>query len=240
MAHGAQLPYRLLAGVVPVPRGWLIASAKYQGVTVAPEEPRIEKTFMDVLDYKPAYHVIATFSPIGLLDEPVAKGRSCEREARRLLGAPRASAIASAPVRRALACSTYEQAATASGGSLSPVRWAQMARIAEVDKAIAPYWQRTVFEVHPELSFYQLADDKPLRYSKRTRAGAEERRLLLEARLPGAERVLDASLPEISRAQLLDAAACLWTARRIASRAISRLPEDPEWDALGLRMEIVR
>jgi predicted RNase H-like nuclease len=32
----------------------------------------------------------------------------------------------------------------------------------------------------------------------------------------------------------------MWTARRIVSRAITRLPEDPEWDSQGLRMEIVR
>jgi predicted RNase H-like nuclease len=39
---------------------------------------------------------------------------------------------------------------------------------------------------------------------------------------------------------LLDAAACLWTARRVAARAATRIPMDPEWDSQGLRMEIVR
>ncbi len=238
--RGAQLPYRLLAGAIPVPAGWLVASAKLQGATIAPEEPRIESTFIDLLDYKPAYQIIALSAPIGLLDEPVPKGRACERDARRLLGVPRASAIASAPIRRALSCTTYEEAAAANGGHLSPVRWRQFAKIAEVDKAIAPYWQRTVFEVHPELSFFQLASDNSVRFPKHTRAGAEERRALLEARLPGVERVIDSRLRGTTEAQLLDAAACLWTARRIASRAINRLPEDPEWDALGLRMEIVR
>lgn len=32
----------------------------------------------------------------------------------------------------------------------------------------------------------------------------------------------------------------LWTARRIAARAVSRLPENPEWNEDGLRMELVR
>jgi predicted RNase H-like nuclease len=42
------------------------------------------------------------------------------------------------------------------------------------------------------------------------------------------------------RHHIVDAAACLWTARRIAGRAVNRVPEDPEWDDIGLRMEIVR
>ena len=238
--HGAQLPYQLLAGVVPVSAGWLVASAKWQGATVAPEEPRVADAFIDILDYKPAYRVIAVFTPIGLLDEPRPKGRSCERDARRVLGVPRASAIASSPPRTALGCSTYEEAKRASGDHLSPIAWHRFGRTAEVDKVIAPYWQRTVFEVHPELSFFQLGGDRPLRYPKRTRAGTEEREGMLKSKLPGVERLVGATIPGISRAQLLDAAACLWTARRIAARAVSRLPEDPEWDSLGLRMEIVR
>ena len=82
---------------------------------------------------------------------------------------------------------------------------------------IAPYWQRTVFEVHPELSFFQLNGDAPVRYSKHTRAGQDERRALLVDRLPGVERIIDARIRGLSRAHFLDAAACLWTARRIAA-----------------------
>ncbi len=238
--RGAQLPYRLLAGVVPCPRGWLAATAKLQGITMSPEEPQVFPTFLEVLDYKPAYQVIALFAPVGLLQEPVVRGRSCDREARRLLGQPRANAIASAPPRIALSCPSYAEAAAASGGHLSPVRWQQMAKIAEVDAAIAPYWQRTVFEVHPEVTFFQLNENQPVQFSKHTIPGVEERRRLLSARVPGVERTLDATLPRISPSQLLDAAACLWTARRILSRAVTRLPEDPEWDEMGLRMEIVR
>lgn len=220
--------------------GWLVASAKLQGSTIAPEEPHLAQNFLDVLDYKPAYEVIALFAPVGLLVDPVAGGRACERAARGLLGMPRASAIASAPVRAALGCSTYAEAAAANGGSLSPVRWRQFAKIMEVDRGIAPYWQRTVFEVHPELSFFQLGEDQSLRYPKRSKLGIEERESLLRRRLPGVERIVDFDGLQVARVQLIDAAACLWTARRVASRAITRLPEHPEWDALGLRMELVR
>jgi predicted RNase H-like nuclease len=30
------------------------------------------------------------------------------------------------------------------------------------------------------------------------------------------------------------------TARRIAARAVDRIPEDPEWDEQGIRMELLR
>ncbi len=238
--RGARLPYRTLAGVVPCPRGWLAATAKLQGITMAPEEPQVFPSFLEMLDYKPAYQVIALFAPVGLPDEPIPLGRHCERDARRVLGAPRSAAIVSAPARPALAQNSYKEAAKANGGHLSVVAWSLRTRIAEVDANIAPYWQRTVFEVHPELSFYQLGEDRSLRYPKRTEAGLAERRTLLEARFPGIERILDAHLPKVTASHLQDAAACLWTARRIISRAVTRLPDDPEWDSQGLRMEIMR
>jgi predicted RNase H-like nuclease len=207
---------------------------------MSPEDPQVFRSFLEVLDYKPAYQVIAIFSPIGLLDRPRAGGRSCELAARRLLGWPRAGAIASAPIRPVLSCSDYNEAVGVNGGVLSPLVWRQRRHIAEVDKDIAPYWQRTVFEVHPELSFFQLNGDRPMAYSKRSQGGKDERRQLLSAKFPEMGRILDVRLPTISEARLLDAAACLWTARRIMSRSVDRVPEDPEWDSQGLRMEMVR
>lgn len=238
--RGSHLPYRTLAGAVPYANGWLVASAKLQGITMSPEEPQVFSKIVDVLDYKPAYQIVALFAPIGLLDESAPGGRHCDRDARRLLGRPRSSAIVSAPARPVLTCANFAEATKANGGHLNPVSWRQMRRIAEVDANLAPYWQRTVFEVHPELSFFQLNSDRPVRFSKHARAGIEERISLLQDRFPGVERVLDARVAGVKKPQLIDAAACLWTARRIVSRAVSRLPEDPEWDGLGLRMEIVR
>ncbi len=238
--RGAPLPYRTLAGVVPCPGGWLAATAKLQGITISPEEPQVFSSFLAVLDYKPAYEVVALFCPVGLLDDSIPKGRHCDRDARRLLGRPRSGAIGSAPGRTALVFETPEGVRKDRPGGVSAVGWHLIKHIAEVDTEMAPYWQRTVLEVHAELSFYQLNGDQPLRFSKHTQRGREERRLLLETRIPGVERILDARIPRVKAAHLLDAAACLWTARRIISRAVDRVPERPVWDAKGLRMEIVR
>jgi predicted RNase H-like nuclease len=113
-------------------------------------------------------------------------------------------------------------------------------RTAEVHEQMAPYWQRTIFEVHPELSFFQLNGDKPVRFSKHTRAGQDERRGLLDGRMPGVERIINEKVRGATAAHLLDAAACLWTARRVISRGVVHLPEHPEWDSEGMRMEFVQ
>lgn len=234
--RGARLPYRLLAGVVPCPAGWLIAGAKLQGITTAPEEPFVVRTFLEVLDYKPAYNVLAVTAPIGLPDEPTPGGRACDREARKLVGRRRGGAITSAPSRAELA----SLASGTRGVHLSAVARAMAARFREVDEALSPYWQRTVFEVHPELSFMQLNEDVPMRFPKHSKDGVEERRTLLEARLPGCARILEARGKGMGASHLIDAAVSLWTARRVAARAVTRIPENPVWDSKGLRMEIVR
>ena len=196
-------------------------------------------TILEVLDYKPSFEVIALACNIGLLEQHTKGGRMCDREARKLLGFPRSGAIFSAPIRNALTATSYDEADQLNGG-MSSVAYNMLPYVAEVDAAIAPYWQRTVFEVHPELSFYQLNNDTPMSYSKHGHRGPAERRALLENRVPGIDQILDAKVKGVRKTQLLDAAACLWTARRIAGRAVNRVPEDPQWDELGLRMEIVR
>jgi predicted RNase H-like nuclease len=213
----------------------MVAGAKLQGITLSPEAPQVFRTLIDIFDYKPAFQIIALAAPIGLLDEPIAGGRRCDRDARRLLGWPRNGSIVSAPAR-----SSLRDCLAGIEVSLSAVSRRIITRVAEVDENVQPYWQRTVFEVHPELSFFQLNEDQPLRYSKHRRMGVEERTALLKARLPGVERILDQRIPGAKPAHSVDAAVCLWTARRIAARAVNRLPEDPEWDSAGLRMEIVR
>jgi predicted RNase H-like nuclease len=195
-------------------------------------------SLINVLDEKPAFEIIALAAPVGLLDAYRPGGRTCERDARRLLGWRRGAAVMSAPPRGAVEATT-EQSARAAGG-VGAVALLLLPRVREVAREIQPYWQRTVYEVHPELSFHTLNGDQPLVYSKRMFVGRKERRELLAGRMPGVERILDAQLRRIREPHLLDAAACLWTARRIAAKAVQRLPEDPEWDSQGLRMEMVR
>lgn len=215
-----------------------MVGARLQGILATPVEPEVFPSFAEILDYRPSFDVIAIHCHLSFPEEDTPGGRTCDKLARQLLGWPRAGAIQSPPSRHYLR--TEDLDARARKG-LNPISARMMRRYAEVADEMQPYRQRQVFEVHPELSFYQLNDDKPMQHSKHTEEGVLERRQLVEARIPGVDVVLDAQLPGgVTARHLLDATADMVTARRIAARAVDRIPEDPEWDEQGVRMELLR
>ncbi|HVA09738.1 MAG TPA: DUF429 domain-containing protein [Acidimicrobiales bacterium] len=231
--RGPDLPYAVVAGVTPCPEGWVVASAKVHAANFAPEYPSVFSTFAQVLDERPTFEVIAINAPIGYVDQTRPGGRTCDRVARSMLGR-RGSTVHNAPQRESIAQGNgngHEQ--------LDAISALLLPRYREVAEQMAPYRQRTVYEAHPELSFYQLNGDTPLRWPKKFEAGREERRLLLGERIPGIGLILDAHLEGVTLSHLLDAAAIMWTARRIFAKAAMRIPVDPEWDEDGLRMELV-
>ncbi len=232
--RGPDLPYKVVAGVTPCGPSWLVAAAKLQGTIFAPEEPQLISPFSEVLDQRPTFSVIALNAPVGYLDESAAGGRTCDREARALLGPKRGSSIQSAPVR------SPSNELEFLPDHLDAISMTLLPRYREVAGEMAPFRQRTVYEVHSDVSFYQLNDGKPLQWPKHTEKGLNERRELLEEKLPPVSRILSAEVPGASLAHLLDVAVFVWTARRIFARAAVRIPQDPEWDEQGLRMEIVR
>ena len=191
-------------------------------------------SFIDVVDTRPTFSIIALNAPVGYLNQAVAGGRTCDREARALLGR-RGASIKSAPVR-----TETRREIDLLPDHLDAISHTLLRRYREVAAEMAPYRQRTIYEVHSDLSFYQLNDDVPMQWTKNSDKGKAERRALLEQKIPGVERILDAEVPGARPSHLLDAAAFLWTARRIFAHAGVRIPTDPEWDEEGLRMEIVR
>jgi predicted RNase H-like nuclease len=232
--RGPQLPYSIVAGVTPCRGGWLVASAKVQGTVFAVEDPIRLPTFIEVVDQRPAYATIALNAPVGYLDESDLGSRTCDREARLLLGR-RGAAVKNAPVRLD-ALNDVDLLPD----RLDAITRTLLHRYREVASEMAPFRQRSVHEVHSDLCFYQLNGEQPMRYSKQSEAGRSERRALLEEKVPGVHRILDAEIPGVSLPHLLDAAVFVWTARRIHGRAGIRIPADPEWDGQGLRMEILR
>jgi predicted RNase H-like nuclease len=232
--RGPDLPYSVVAGVTPCGPGWLVASAKLHGTVFAPEEPVFVSEFVDVLDTRPTFSVIALNAPIGYLDEAVVGGRRCDREARLLLGS-RGSSIQSAPVRV-----SAERDLELRGEHLDAITIALLPRYRQVAAEITPYRQRTVYEVHSDMCFYQMNDEQPVVSTKNSEQGSADRRDLLTRSLPGVDRILEAEVAGASMSHLIDAAAFLWTSRRIFLHAAVRIPADPEWDETGLRMEIFR
>ncbi|MFI5035636.1 MAG: DUF429 domain-containing protein [Acidimicrobiales bacterium] len=231
--RGPALPYSVIAGVTPWSGGWLAASAKIHGSTVGPETPRVYDTFLEVLSERPSFAIIVVNAPVGYRDRPDGGARTCDREVRAMLG-HRGGAVHNAPSRAVLRGELEWY-----NGGLDVVTATMLPRYREIAEEMSPFRQRVVYEGHPELSFYQLNKDTPLEKSKKIVLGLEERKGVLHARVPGVDTVLNAEISRLPRKHLFDAAALLWTARRVYAHAAKRLPVDPEWDSEGLRMEIV-
>ena len=232
--RGPTLPYSLIAGVTPCGPGWLVQAAKIKGATFAPEKPRVDETFLEVLTERPAFEIVVVNAPIGYLDTPDKGARTCDGEARSLVGARRGGSIHNAPSRAVLdGLIDWREA------NLDTVTRTLLPRYREVAKEMSPFRQRLVYEGHPELSFYQLNKDTPMQRSKKVVPGRDERLEVLATHLPGIEQVFEADLNGVAVKHVYDGLALLWTARRVWGHAARRIPVEPEWDSEGLRMEFV-
>ena len=203
-----------VAGVDMAGGGWAV---------VVLEDDRVVDAFR-CESFAEALHVDASVVgvdiPIGIPDSPP---RPADVAARRFVG-PRASSVYPTAIRAVLEAPTYAEARVVAveltGKSVSAQSYALRHRILEVDEH-ARHDQR-VIEVHPEVSFSELAS-RPLLPKKRTDGQAERRALLEDA---GIE--LPASVPRIAEPDLLDATVAAWSARRYAAGEALPLPEGHE------------
>ena len=188
--------------------------------------------------------VVAIDIPIGLSDNG---SRLADTEARRLLAPTRSSSVFPAPVRAALAASSWEEAcdlsAAACGKRLSRQSFEIMWRVREVDHALRTNRELAsrVREIHPEVCFYFWNGRRPMAHAKRTPEGLAERRTLIETEFGTVLSDLWRSVPRGVAAMddLVDAFAALWTAGRIASGSAVTVPATPPVDAFGLPMQMV-
>lgn len=231
--RGPVLPYSLIVGVTPSPPGWLAQGAKIHGATFAPEPPKVYPTFLELLSERPSYEIIVINAPVGYRDAPEDGPRTCDIEARAILG-PRGVAVHNAPSRAVLT-----GLVSWSDGGLDAVTATLLPRYREVAAEMSPFRQRVIYEGNPELSFYQLNRDESMQRSKRIEEGREERIDVLESHIPGITDVLAIEVDRVPERHRLDAVALLWTARRVWGHAARRIPREPEWDSEGLRMEFV-
>ena len=181
MAAAPIFPTTLVAGVTPCGRSWLVASAKLQGPMIAPKSPQLLAPFSEVLDQRPSYSIIAyrlpwaTSTSAPLVGGPaIAKPGPCsgQSEVRRFRARP------SGPRRTSSSSST--SISTPSARPLLP-------RFREVAAEMAPFRQRSVYEVHSELSFYELNGGIPMGHPKHTESGREERRDSSRPSSPGSK-----------------------------------------------------
>ena len=229
-----------VAGVDGCPGGWLVViaaadqSLRLQTILVAP-------TFEQVLNRTKGCEAIGVDIPIGLSERD---RRRPDVEARRVLRPLRHSSVFPSPLRQVLIATSYREACEISQRfhvekkKISKQTYALMRKIKEVDDLMTPALQNRVHEVHPEVCFWALNGHQPLSDYKRSPAGEQQRRELLARVFANDPAEFDVP---ISAAQddIYDACAAAWTANRIARGTQERLPDHPDIDTRGLRMEIV-
>ena len=204
----------LVAGVDGYRKGWVAVELDPSGDV----QVSTHSSFSEVLSSQA--RVIAVDIPI---DPPGLGVRQADAGARAFVGGSRASSVFSTPPREALEARTFadanEIARTITGKGISQQAFALARKILEVH-TLAEVDER-VIEMHPEVSFRELAGE-PVLESKHTAAGLGRRRELLAATgivLPGA-------VPGVPEADLLDAAAGAWTAARYAGARARPFPPD--------------
>ena len=189
-------------------------------------------TLVELAERDGQVDVVAVDIPIGLPDRG---RRAADLLAKQLVG-PRRSSVFITPVREALTAPDHATAVRINqdraGEGVSAQAYALRRKLLAVE-AWVQQTDRTVIEVHPEVSFARLAG-APLRASKKTWAGAEQRRQLLAS--AGIRLVGSLGLEEVDTGldDVLDAAAAAWTAGRFAAGQAMSLPDPPEVFSDGL------
>jgi predicted RNase H-like nuclease len=159
-------------------------------------QPSIHETIADLWRSLSGARLILIDIPIGLVDWG-AKDRSCDRDARRLLGWPRSSSVFTPPVRFALYEPTREVASTRNqevgGRKLTIQAWHITPKIREVDQLLRSNRaaRDRIRETHPELLFWALNGRKAMTYSRKRKSGFAERLAVLRAVFSQADAVVN-------------------------------------------------
>lgn len=174
--------------------------------------------------------------------------RPCDRLARLRLGARRSS-VFPVPCRAAAYADSIERAKQFNihelGRSLSQQTWEISHKIEEIDRLFlgGDAVNRNIWEVHPEVCFWALAEGQAMRYRKRSAEGIVERVEVLSQFEPGTQWLLDRILKEQRREtvgvdDILDALVAFITASAPLNQ-LKHLSGDPTNDEKGIPMQMV-
>lgn len=224
----------LIVGIDGTPKGWCAVFRKeHQYFT------EHHTSLSTLFETHPLLKIIAIDMVIGLPQSAQKGGRWADKHARTLLS-PRGSVVFSAPCRAAVYAQDYAQANQRSRASapdnigLSKQSYNICPKIRELDNHLLQdtALRKKCFEVHPELSFWEMNQQMPLP-SKHKPEGKTKRIALLESNGIPCTSLLTHSKYHID---LIDAAACLWSAQRIVNQTSRKTPSPMQSDQKGLPM----
>lgn len=220
--HGlCSLPVMRVAGI-DVWRGqWVavvLSNRRYERAMVAPGVTELLSALSDMT-------AIGVDMPLGLTS--AGEPRQADKAVREFVGPRRSSVFPTYP-REVYEAETYDTARdrclALTGGSISRQAYALRDRLLELDKAASAH--HNLFEVHPEVSFCEMAK-RHLAWSKTSWNGLQERmRVLGEHGLVLPSEIVE--LGHVGAEDVLDAAAVAWSAARIATRHARTFPDPPQ------------
>ena len=197
--------------------------------------------------------------PIGLPDKSRPEPRKCDLEARWLLNRDRNSkplppskargaSVFPAPARETLEAAGLGQPRAsdinraAVGKGVPAQLYHILGKIRDADELLRHDGKAStiVREVHPELCFWAFNDKHPMTNKKSIRAGQDQRLAILEKIWPSARSATEEICKEylredVAKDDIFDAMAAAITAK---AGALNALPEEPEFDAEGLPMQM--
>lgn len=249
---------RAIAGVDGCKAGWVAWLRE-------PDDSLTVRTFPDMATLVanlPGDAVIAVDMPIGLPDGTGQGGRGTERLVRPLLG-QRQSSVFSIPSRAAVWAETapfttleawydaHRRASEVARATSDPPRGVSIQafgifpKIREIDELLLqrPDLRQCIFESHPEVAFWRLNGERAMRLPKKIggivnpTGMAERKELLVRHGIP--RDLLDRGPPpRTGEDDVLDAAAMLLIAARIARGEARPFPDPPDADSHGIPIAI--
>lgn len=242
-----------IAGVDGCLFGWLCVTQDTSHKTTI--EASLFENFEKLMAPKP--DVVMVDIPIGLPDGLEKEYRLCDKKMRDFIK-PRSSSVFTAPIRPMLRALTlkdgtfkerYEKACQigkeTNGKMLSRQSFSILRKIKEVDDFLArnEEFKIRIWEIHPEVCFCAWNNKKAMVYGKKSKEGKNEREKFVIEKYgeayANAQSQLGTKRGKYGDDDLLDAFAALWTAERFTNNEADLIPEDPEFDSCGLRMQIV-
>lgn len=238
-----------VAGVDGCRAGWI-------GVLMRVDDPQVHRiaiasTLAEIADAPEQPAIIAVDMPIGLPERTQGSGRLPEQLIRPLLG-QRQSSVFAIPSRRAVHAADYGDACLAALDTSDPPRkvsrqgFAIFPKIREIDALLRsrPDLVARLYEVHPELAFWAMNEQRPLSEPKKVKGTPHGPGMALRRRLLAASGLLPdhviAAVPPQGAASddLLDALAGLTVALDLARGGGQCFPDPPGRDAHDLPVAI--